>query len=50
MNDYSKRNPKYYADERAVGKYLGYINKMCTHVWVQTKKTWVWVGSATINA
>jgi len=53
MNDYSKRNPKYYADERAVGKYLGYITSsnddksIITPVskWENDFKLWVVGGS-----
>ena len=51
--DYHKRNPKYYADERAVGKYLGYITSsnddksIITPVakWENDFKLWV-VGSS----
>ena len=53
MNDYSKRNQKYYADERAVGKYLGYITSsnddksIITPVskWENDFKLWVVGGS-----
>ena len=52
MNDYSKRK-KYYADERAVGKYLGYITSsnddksIITPVskWENDFKLWVVGGS-----
>jgi len=52
-NDYSKRNPKYYADESAVNKFLGYHHSRndCTGVeypkdkWENDFKLWV-IGSS----
>ena len=52
-NDYSKRNPKYYADETAVNNYLGFSHSRndCTGVeypkdkWENDFKLWV-IGSS----
>ena len=52
-NDYSKRNPKYYADESAVNTYLGFNNssnedqsiQKPVHTWENEFKLWV-VGSS----
>ena len=52
-NDYSKRNPKYYADESAVNSYLGFQNssnedqsiQKPVHKWENDFKLWV-VGSS----
>ena len=52
-NDYSKRNPKYYADESAVNTYLGFSNssnedqsiQKPVHKWENDFKLWV-VGSS----
>ena len=53
QDDYSKRNPKYYADESAVNKFLGYHHSRndCTGVeypkdkWENDFKLWV-IGSS----
>jgi len=53
MDDYSKRNPKYYADESAVNTYLGFNNssnedqsiQKPVHTWENEFKLWV-VGSS----
>ena len=52
MDDYSKRNPKYYADESAVNSYLGFSNssnedqsiQKPVHKWENDFKLWT-VGS-----
>ena len=52
-NDYSKRNPKYYNDESAVNKYLGFSNssnedqsiQKPVHKWENDFKLWV-IGSS----
>ena len=52
MDDYSKRNPKYYADESAVNSYLGFSNssnedqsiQKPVHKWENNFKLWT-VGS-----
>ena len=52
-DDYSKRNPKYYADESAVNKYLGFSNssnedqsiQKPVHKWENDFKLWT-IGSS----
>ena len=52
-NDYSKRNPKYYADESAVNQYLGFSNssnedqsiQKPVHKWENDFKLWT-IGSS----
>jgi len=52
-NDYSKRNPKYYADESAVNKFLGFSNssnedqsiQKPVHKWENDFKLWT-IGSS----
>ena len=52
-DDYSKRNPKYYADESAVNKYLGFSNssnedqsiQKPVHKWESDFKLWT-IGSS----
>ena len=53
MDDYSKRNPKYYADESAVNTYLGFSNssnedqsiQKPVHKWENDFKLWT-IGSS----
>ena len=53
MDDYSKRNPKYYADESAVNHYLGFSNssnedqsiQKPVHKWENDFKLWT-IGSS----
>jgi hypothetical protein len=53
MDDYSKRNPKYYADESAVNSYLGFSNssnedqsvQKPVHKWENDFKLWT-IGSS----
>ena len=53
MDDYSKRNPKYYNDESAVNDYLGFSNssnedqsiQKPVHKWENDFKLWT-IGSS----